>query len=180
METKVNLELDKFDRPLLDEDSGIELLYNSTILDDIEFANDDDARQYNFMCGELAVNPLKILQDLDVDVDTFHKQQQDKWFIPEHYKTLDIEEYIAKCLPKDASEEALKRISNELELYKTRNLYPVLRVMIYIIDTMRKHNLVWGVGRGSSVASYVLYILGVHKVDSLKYNLDIKEFLKDE
>ena len=25
METKVNLELDKFDRPLLDEDSGIEL-----------------------------------------------------------------------------------------------------------------------------------------------------------
>ena len=46
METKVNLELDKFDRPLLDEDSGIELLYNSTILDDIEFANDDDARQY--------------------------------------------------------------------------------------------------------------------------------------
>ena len=28
------------------------------------------------MCGELAVNPLKILQDLDVDVDTFHRQQQ--------------------------------------------------------------------------------------------------------
>tara|TARA_Y100001937_G_scaffold127165_1_gene198508 strand:- start:1402 stop:1944 length:543 start_codon:yes stop_codon:yes gene_type:complete len=180
METKVNLELDKFNRPLVDEDCGIELLYNNTILDDIEFSNTDDARQYNFLCSELAVNPIKILQELDVDVKTFHKQQQDKWFIPEHYKTLNIEEHIAKCLPKDASDEALKRISIELELYKTRNLYPVLRVLIYIIDTMRKHNLVWGVGRGSSVASYVLYLIGVHKVDSLKYNLDIKEFLKDE
>ena len=180
MDTKINIDIDKFSRPLLDENSGIELLYNSTNIDDIEFSNDEDARQDNFLCDELAVTPLKILQDIDIDVDTFHKQQQDKWFMPEHYKTLDIEEHIAKYVPKDASPEVFKRISNELELYKTRNLYPVLRVLIYIIDTMRKHNLVWGVGRGSSVASYVLYLLGVHKVDSLKYNLDIKEFLKDE
>ena len=54
----------------------------------------------------------------------------------------------------------------------------MLRILIYIIETMRKHKLVWGVGRGSSVASYVLYLLGVHKVNSLKHNLDIKEFLK--
>jgi DNA polymerase III alpha subunit len=38
--------------------------------------------------------------------------------------------------------------------------------------------VLWGVGRGSSVASYCLYILGVHKVDSIKYELDIHEFLK--
>jgi DNA polymerase III alpha subunit len=66
----------------------------------------------------------------------------------------------------------------ELTEFETRNLFPVLRILIYIIETMRKHKLVWGVGRGSSVASYVLYLLGVHKVDSLKYNLDINEFLK--
>jgi len=34
------------------------------------------------------------------------------------------------------------------------------------------------VGRGSSVASYCLYLLGVHKINSLKFDLDIKEFLK--
>jgi len=50
--------------------------------------------------------------------------------------------------------------------------------MIYIVDMMRKNNLVWGVGRGSSVASYVLYLIGIHKIDSLKYNLNIEEFLK--
>jgi DNA polymerase III alpha subunit len=43
---------------------------------------------------------------------------------------------------------------------------------------MRKNKIVWGVGRGSSVASYVLFLIGIHKVNSLKYNLDIKEFLK--
>ncbi len=180
METKTNINIDKFSRPLLSEDDGIELIYNGIVFNDIEFDNTEDARQFNFLCNDLAVQPLNIMPNLDVDVDTYHTQQQDKWFVPEHYKTLDIEEYIAKRLPTDASQEQLDRISNELELYKARNLYPVLRVLIYIIDTMRKHDIVWGVGRGSSVASYVLYLLGIHKVDSLKYNLDIKEFLKDE
>jgi DNA polymerase III alpha subunit len=66
----------------------------------------------------------------------------------------------------------------ELTMFEERNLFPVIQILIYIIETMRKHKLVWGVGRGSSVASYVLYLLGVHKIDSLKFNLDIQEFLK--
>ena len=63
-------------------------------------------------------------------------------------------------------------------MFEQRGLYPILQLLVYIIDIMRKNNLVWGVGRGSSVASYVLYLMGVHKVDSYKYSLDIKEFLK--
>ena len=54
----------------------------------------------------------------------------------------------------------------------------MLRCLVYIIDTMRKHDIVWGVGRGSSVASYVIHLLGVHKVNSVKYNIDLKEFFK--
>ena len=63
-------------------------------------------------------------------------------------------------------------------MFKDRGLFPVLQLLIYIVDTMRNNNLVWGVGRGSAVSSYVLYILGVHKVNSVKYMLDIQEFLK--
>ena len=66
----------------------------------------------------------------------------------------------------------------ELTMFKERGLFPVLQLLIYIVDVMRKNNLVWGVGRGSAVASFVLYILGVHKVNSVKYKLDIQEFLK--
>ena len=74
--------------------------------------------------------------------------------------------------------DQIGRVEMELELYKTRNLYPMLQLVIYIVDTLRKHNLVWGVGRGSSVASYVLYLIGAHKVNSHKYTLNIREFLK--
>jgi DNA polymerase III alpha subunit len=44
---------------------------------------------------------------------------------------------------------------------------------------MREHGVVWGVGRGSSVASYVLFLIGIHKIDSLYYDLPIDEFLKE-
>ena len=56
----------------------------------------------------------------------------------------------------------------ELILFKERDLIPLLRYLKYLVDTMRKHNIVWGVGRGSSVASYILYLIGVHKINSIK------------
>ena len=43
---------------------------------------------------------------------------------------------------------------------------------------VKENKIVWGVGRGSSVASYVLYLLGIHKIDSIQYRLDWKEFIR--
>ena len=99
------------------------------------------------------------------------------WFMPQAYKEMDIEEYI---LQKCVTEEQTERTVYELGLYKERNLLDLLRQMKYIVDTLESNNIVWGVGRGSSVASYVLYLLKVHRVDSIKYNLDISEFFKGE
>ena len=66
----------------------------------------------------------------------------------------------------------------ELLLYQERGMFDLLRFLVYIVDVMREQDIVWGVGRGSSVASYVLYLIGVHKIDSLYYDLDIAEFLR--
>jgi hypothetical protein len=49
---------------------------------------------------------------------------------------------------------------------------------LYLVDFMRENKIVWGVGRGSSVASYILYIIGVHKVNSIQYGLDFHEFMR--
>jgi len=57
-------------------------------------------------------------------------------------------------------------------------MFDLLIYLKYLVDTLRSQNIVWGVGRGSSVASYCLYLIGVHKVNSMQYNLDIHEFLK--
>ncbi len=52
------------------------------------------------------------------------------------------------------------------------------RYLKYLVDTMKDNKVIWGVGRGSSCASYVLYLLGIHRVDSMFYNLDVEEFLR--
>ena len=67
----------------------------------------------------------------------------------------------------------------ELRLFAKHDMIPMLKTMKYVVDTLRANNVVWGVGRGSSVASYVLHIIGVHKIDSVKYNIPIEEFFKE-
>lgn len=98
------------------------------------------------------------------------------WFIPRQYRELDIESWLVAQCP----EENRQRMSTELELFRKHNMIPVLKTMKYVVDTLRANNVVWGVGRGSSVASYVLFTIGVHKIDSCKYKLPIEEFFKGD
>jgi DNA polymerase III alpha subunit len=98
------------------------------------------------------------------------------WFIPREYQEMDIEEFLMQNSPK----ENHQRIVQEINLFKKHNMISMLKTMKYIVDTLRSNNVIWGVGRGSSVASYVLHIIGVHKIDSVKYNLPIEEFFKGE
>jgi DNA polymerase III alpha subunit len=97
------------------------------------------------------------------------------WFIPEDYYPNLTEMLYGMC----ETNEQRDRVSQELELYIKHGMYDVLHVMKYIVDTLRENKILWGVGRGSSVASYVLYLIGVHKVDSIKYKLPIEEFFKE-
>jgi DNA polymerase III alpha subunit len=107
------------------------------------------------------------------------------WILPKPYDTLNVVDHVIELYVKRISSyktdreelKRMERITNELALYTKFNLMDVLRVLIYIINTLQKNNLVWGVGRGSSVSSYVLYLIGVHDVDSYKYELDISDFL---
>ena len=126
----------------------------------------DNVNQFNLHADSLELEQL-------VDNIEYSKQ----FNIPQHYLKIDVEQYI-RGLVATADAKRKARVEAELDLFRTRNLFSILQLLIYIIDIMRKHNLVWGVGRGSSVASYCLYLIGVHKIDSVEYNLDIREFLK--
>jgi hypothetical protein len=111
----------------------------------------------------------------ETSVPEFHASQQLMWHMPEKYKNLDIAAHI---LGLCSSEVELQRCGEELLLYQERNLFDLLRYLKYLVDVMTDNSVIWGVGRGSSVASYVLYKLGVHRVDSLYYKLDCREFLR--
>jgi DNA polymerase III alpha subunit len=97
------------------------------------------------------------------------------WFIPNEYKNFDIEKY---CLDCCQNQDETDRVVQELQLYKEHNMMPVLQCMKYIVDTLRKNNVLWGVGRGSSVASYCLFLIGVHKINSIKYQIPLEEFFR--
>ena len=110
-----------------------------------------------------------------LNVEEWDHRNQEEWFMPDEYKQLDIAEYVLNLCTTDAE---LQRVGEELLLYQDRNLFNLLRYLKYLVDVMRENRLIWGVGRGSSLASYVLYLLGVHKINSIYYDLDPHEFLR--
>lgn len=118
---------------------------------------------------------LQVYQPLDISVTEFDNNYRDNWYMPEEYKTLDIAKWV---LDLCKTEEELQRAGQELILFQEREMFPLLQYCKYLVDTMRKHNVVWGVGRGSSVSSYVLFLLGIHRINSIHYDLSIDEFLK--
>ena len=135
---------------------AIDLETAALILDDVpKFINYD----------ELAAESL----------EEFDHRCQNNWHMPDEYQQLDIAAHvIAMC----DTPEKLQRVGHELLLYQERGLFDLLRYLKYLVDVMRDNHVIWGVGRGSSTASYVLYLLGVHRIDSMYYDLDVGEFLR--
>ena len=113
--------------------------------------------------------------DASLSVDEYDLMNQHNWLMPEEYKQIDIAQHVIDCCKTDAE---IQRAGEELLMFQQRNLFNLLKYLRYLVDTMKTNNIIWGVGRGSSVASYVLYLLGVHRVDSMYYDLDPKEFLR--
>jgi len=118
----------------------------------------------------------KIKHDKFDSVELFDEANQTEWFMPKDYCPNLVEMLYGMC----TTDQQTARVTEELELFIQHNMFDVLHYCKYLVDTMREHDIVWGVGRGSSVASYVLYLIGIHKIDSLRYELDIQKFLKGE
>lgn len=171
------MNIDRFGRVELTEDEIFSGLYSKKVTSLSNIHTDKEtAAQFNnsVKSNNDHFEPLSYLEEINSSLEEFDSKNQLLWFMPENYKSLDIEKILLDLCPK----ENIDRLKLELDLFRKHNMMNVLRYLKYLIDTMREKNLVWGVGRGSSVASYALFLLGIHKIDSIKYNLDISEFLK--
>ena len=173
------MKLNQYSQVEVTEQEAFSALYNQKIdtLENVYIDSDSVIEQYN-NARRLNADRLPDLEKLEidpnVDLKSFDKYNQSNWFMPNDYCPNLVEMLYGMCSTKEQTD----RVSEELELFIQHNMMDLLYYLKYLVDTMRDNNIVWGVGRGSSVASYVLYLLGVHKVDSIKYELDIKEFLK--
>jgi DNA polymerase III alpha subunit len=126
---------------------------------------------YNEGCKELGQDAVFKIANVPKSVEEAIKQ----WNLPTEYLELDLDIYFAN---KISTNEQAVRVVEELALFEEHGLEPMLRFMIYLVKVMQDNNILWGVGRGSSVSSYLLFLAGLHQVDSIKYNLDIKEFIR--
>jgi len=164
---------DKFDQVILDESDLFDLYMRDSErkvrkcfiedppeFQDLELENSPELIQY--------VEP-------EMSIEEFDRTLQANWHMPEYYKNLDIAELVLKRCKNEAE---LQRAGIELMMYLDRGMFPLLQYLFYLVETMRVNNIVWGVGRGSSVASFVLYLIGVHKINPIYYDLDINDFLR--
>lgn len=147
----------------------------------------DDVEKFNSAMEAQGFPKLQKYIPLDVDQKTFDSVCQSEWLMPDKYKDLDVGVHImSKLMEKVGTVEAYeiqemeeyKRVCEELHAFREHDMENLLRYMIYLVDFMRENDIIWGVGRGSSVASYVLYLIGVHRIDSVQYGLDWREFLR--
>jgi DNA polymerase III alpha subunit len=167
------MRLDRFSNPIFDESDIFDALYQGHQLSDEVIVDlTDDLRNLETTSEIKFATPF---DDPEISVEQYDAAMQSVWNMPESYKTFDLPEFLyGKC----TTPEQHARVTEELEQFVSHNMYDLLLYLKYMVDTMTANNVVWGVGRGSSVASYVLFLIGVHSIDSMKYNLDWREFLR--
>ncbi len=167
--------MNKNNQMILNEQDVITSWLNNKDIDSAIFSDIDPINIYNHMCQTTDIDE-KIKVEAEDKSNDFVERCTSQWYMPEEYYNLDLYKYLIDKCPVNSDYQ--NRVKLELEEFKKRGMFPVLKFLKYLVDTCENNNIILGVGRGSSVASYCLNLLGVHRVDSVKYKLDIKEFLK--
>lgn len=172
--------IDLGNRILLDDgtvicnsDAIIELLYSGEPVSNIFCSDQRDQQEWEtskIECDSDITGPLFADKPQYSDINWF-----DYWTTPEPYNSIDLDTW---CLNKCNNDTEKNRALLELALLKERNMYPIMRHLIYCVDKWREHKIVWGVGRGSSVSSFILHLIGINRINPLEYDLDVTEWLK--
>jgi DNA polymerase III alpha subunit len=170
------ISLDAFSRQIYTQDDAVQALYVNPSID-LSTLDLQEVEQFN-RANELLYTgyaELKLAGTLDCTPEEYHRRNQKTWHMPAEYAEFDIAKWL---LDQCETDEQRQRVGQELMMYLERGLFDLLNFLRYMVQVMRDNKIVWGVGRGSSVASYVLYLIGVHKIDSLYYDLDVTDFLR--
>lgn len=128
-------------------------------------------KQYNM----IAAKPIKIKTEC--------KPLDFSWNIPAKYQDLDLKKYLIDQLMKEDHNDRgmtnrISRTLSELKVYEKQGLIQMLKCLVYVVETFTEQEIVWGVGRGSSVSSYILYLIGVHDIDCVEFDLPFSDFMK--
>ena len=169
------MKMTELNEVVVNENDLVEGLLQGKTVSRIVTKDTEKIDSYNHFCNLFQFNNSIDYETPAESNDKYSYKNVNNWNMPEEYKQFDIQTYLFNKTRDYAQKQ---RVEQELAEFKSRNMIPMLKFLVYMVTELKHNNILWGVGRGSSVSSYILYLIGVHKVDSLKYNLDYKEFLR--
>jgi hypothetical protein len=145
-----------------------------TCLDD--GSENKDVRHFNER------NPARLIQ-IETPGDEDEVPPVDAYYfnLPDAYWDIHLEEFLATKLVEkfsDPTDQYLDRLALEIQMMADRQMDEFIRTLIYMVDVFEANQVVHGLGRGSSCASLVLYLIGIHMVDPVEYDIPITEFLR--
>jgi DNA polymerase III alpha subunit len=172
-----NDRINKYGQAILSADDLRELVLQGKNISHLNVVFDEEIELFQKYQAELLPETITFLDAPEevLTFDEFHQKCADEWIFPKSYQDIDVKKWL---LSKCSTEQEIERVNIEYAMYEERDLIMLLRLFIFLVDFMRKNKFIWGVGRGSSVSSYILYLIGVHRVDSIFYQLDIRDYLK--
>lgn len=137
-----------------------------------------DIGRYNERSGR--EHPIEFWEDTGADTLEGPDPETFEWTIPKKYLELDLYEICAAALMARGlvNEEYVGRLTWELDQMEQREMFPFVRCLLYVTDQFHKEGVVWGVGRGSSCASLVMFLLRINRIDPVKYDIPAEEFFK--
>ena len=169
---------DAWGRTIVQPEAVIDLMMRGVEFDSLLVEDSPLISEYNEWCRKFDKPEYLIHtpEPMDHSPEEEHAERAATWFISEDIQQIDVRRFLLTEMCRD--EVCRDRVNLEMDLFEERGLVPLLQLMMYLVDHFRSNKIVWGVGRGSSVASYVLFLIGVHKIDPIKYGLDVHDFLK--
>lgn len=169
----------------------LELRQRLLLADGTSVIDEDEAARIIFKDGSLPGHFRVEASDAVVKYDLVYGTQS-SWdgneptLVPQ-YKASDEEQeqllatlYDSKRLIEDQASgyDAIGRLEDELTFFVDNDSIPFLCMLKNLVERFKRDGVVWGVGRGSSCACYVMYLLEVHDINSLRFGIDFSEFSK--
>jgi DNA polymerase III alpha subunit len=115
----------------------------------------------------------------NISISEINEEVTPKIICDMHYGDI-IDELIGTH--RDDTDESLHkdRLAKEIDFFVKSDNMSLLGSIKALIKQFKSDNIVWGVGRGSSCASYVLYLLEVHDVNPILFSIPFSEFSKEQ
>ena len=171
---------DEYGNCLFETKEALDLIYSGESINQMMLDDATETSRYNANATHFELDQMPKPLQINMPVDEYHTLLSSTWIMPEQYESMDIELYLTGQMSqrKMIDDVYIDRLAIELDEYTQRNMIHILKYLIYMMDVCKQNNIVTGIGRGSSVSSLVLYLIGTHHIDPVKYKLSYKEFLR--